>query len=62
MVTEVPIEWRDYCAHRLIPLNKCRRENYFLPWRCEEERHSYEECQYHQYVHSAAINPSLARC
>lgn len=42
----VPLEWRDYCAHKLIPLNKCRYENCFMPWRCEGERHAYEKCQY----------------
>eukprot|EP01115_Flamella_aegyptia_P000830 TRINITY_DN112426_c0_g2_i1.p1 TRINITY_DN112426_c0_g2~~TRINITY_DN112426_c0_g2_i1.p1 ORF type:complete len:93 (+),score=17.84 TRINITY_DN112426_c0_g2_i1:40-279(+) len=45
----VPIEWRDYCAHILIPLNRCRVENYFLPWKCNEERHEYERCQYVEY-------------
>jgi len=38
--------YRDYCAHLLIPLNKCRFDNYFLPFRCVEERHTYEQCQY----------------
>ena len=23
---------RDYCVDVLIPLNECRRENYYLPW------------------------------
>lgn len=43
-------EWRDYCAHKLIPLNKCRRQNFYLPFRCVDERHEYEKCQYYQYV------------
>lgn len=42
--------WRDYCAHLLIPLNKCRRANLFAPWKCVDERHGYEKCQYDQYV------------
>lgn len=42
--------WRDYCSHLLIPLNKCRRANSFLPWKCVDERHTYEKCQYDQYV------------
>jgi hypothetical protein len=27
--------YRDSCAHLLIPLNRCRGETYFLPWKCE---------------------------
>ncbi|KAG6375155.1 hypothetical protein JVT61DRAFT_3362 [Boletus reticuloceps] len=30
----------------LIPLNVCRRKNFYLPWECENERHGYEKCQY----------------
>jgi len=40
---------RDYCVDVLIPLNECRRENYYLPWKCEHERHAYELCQYKLY-------------
>lgn len=51
MVREgVPLQWRDYCAHKLIPLNKCRQKNFYLPFRCEELRHDYEKCQYEQYM------------
>ncbi|RUP45085.1 NADH-ubiquinone oxidoreductase B18 subunit-domain-containing protein [Jimgerdemannia flammicorona] len=42
----IPLEYRDYCAHLLIPLNKCRYQTFYLPWKCENERHSYEKCQY----------------
>jgi len=31
----LPLAYRDSCAHLLIPLNKCRFDNYYLPWRCE---------------------------
>ena len=27
----------------LIPLNVCRRDNLYVPWKCENERHVYEE-------------------
>jgi NADH dehydrogenase (ubiquinone) 1 beta subcomplex subunit 7 len=43
---KIPLEYRDRCARLLVPLTKCRRENYFLPWRCSDERHNYEKCQY----------------
>ncbi|KAI9878055.1 MAG: hypothetical protein M1830_002070 [Pleopsidium flavum] len=28
----LPIPYRDTCAHLLIPLNRCRFEEYYLPW------------------------------
>ncbi|KAL6961867.1 hypothetical protein U1Q18_001848 [Sarracenia purpurea var. burkii] len=43
---KVPIPYRDQCAHLLIPLNKCRHAEFFLPWKCENERHVYEKCEY----------------
>lgn len=30
----LPIAYRDSCAHLLIPLNKCRRETWYAPWKC----------------------------
>ncbi|KAK4423328.1 NADH dehydrogenase [ubiquinone] 1 beta subcomplex subunit [Sesamum alatum] len=42
----VPIPYRDQCAHLLIPLNKCRQSEFYLPWKCGPERHSYEKCEY----------------
>jgi hypothetical protein len=31
----LPIQYRDSCANLLIPLNRCRYETYYLPWKCE---------------------------
>ncbi|KAI9643755.1 hypothetical protein NHQ30_007104 [Ciborinia camelliae] len=55
----LPIAYRDGCAGLLIPLNRCRQEEYYLPWKCEradiwdlvkqQERHSYEKCQYDEF-------------
>ena len=90
----LPIQYRDSCGHLLIPLNKCRVSEYYLPWKCEvsesavlfacatsigmnvdlrtkwmrkqfngekmnwieltmapkqNERHSYEKCQYDEF-------------
>ncbi|KAI8149844.1 B18 subunit of NADH:ubiquinone oxidoreductase [Fennellomyces sp. T-0311] len=47
--SRIPLEYRDYCANLLISLNKCRGETFYLPWKCENERHSYEKCQYDDY-------------
>ena len=43
---KVPLAYRDQCAHLLIPLNKCRQAEFYLSWKCENERHSYEKCEY----------------
>ena len=42
-----PKYW-DFCAHLLITLNKCRYETYSMPWKCVEERHAYEKCEYEE--------------
>lgn len=41
---KVPLAYRDSCAHLLIPLNKCRFENYYLPWRCMVRRLATISC------------------
>ena len=46
---KLPLAYRDQCARLLIPLNKCRRAEWYLPWKCEHERHTYEKCQYEEY-------------
>lgn len=32
---KLPIQYRDSCGHLLIPLNRCRFETWFMPWKCE---------------------------
>ena len=51
----VPMHVRDYCSHVLIPLNKCRRANLYMPWSCHDEMHSYEICMYKEYERRRAI-------
>eukprot|EP00741_Cyanophora_paradoxa_P004679 tig00000823_g4541.t1 len=46
----VEIAFRDYCAHLLVPLNKCREATLWMPWKCTDERHAYEKCQYEEYL------------
>ncbi|OQO06629.1 hypothetical protein B0A48_08416 [Cryoendolithus antarcticus] len=45
----LPLQYRDSCANLLIPLNKCRVQNYYMPWTCTDERHGYEKCQYEEF-------------
>lgn len=47
---KLDVAYRDFCAHLLIPLNECRRKSFYLPWKCEHERHVYEKCQYKECV------------
>ena len=51
----VPLLFRDYCAHILIPLNECRVKNWYSPFQCTELRHSYEKCQYEEFERRVAI-------
>lgn len=46
---KIPLAFRDYCAHLLPSLNKCRREHYYLPWHCDLERTAWNKCQYDDY-------------
>jgi len=47
---KIPLAWRDTCSHILINLNKCRRETWWNPGKCEHDRHIYEECEYNAYL------------
>jgi len=46
---------RDYCAHILIPLNKCRRATFYLPGGCEHDMHEYEICMFKEYERRRAM-------
>jgi NADH dehydrogenase (ubiquinone) 1 beta subcomplex subunit 7 len=45
---KIPIWCRDSCVDLLPALNACRKETYYMPWKCEHERHIYEKCQYEE--------------
>ncbi|KAG5727525.1 hypothetical protein E4T56_gene12225 [Termitomyces sp. T112] len=47
---QVPLGWRDSCSALLLPLNVCRKQNFYMPWECDHERHTYEKCQYDDYI------------
>mmetsp|Transcript_19706 Transcript_19706/g.48446 ORF Transcript_19706/g.48446 Transcript_19706/m.48446 type:complete len:106 (-) Transcript_19706:381-698(-) len=52
---KVPLDYRDYCAHLLIPLNRCRENEMYLPWKCETLRNAYEKCQHNDYMRRRAL-------
>jgi len=31
----IPLAYRDKCASVLAPLNRCRKNEWYLPWKCE---------------------------
>ena len=31
----IPLAYRDKCASVLVPLNRCRTKEWYLPWKCE---------------------------
>jgi len=45
----IPLNYRDYCSHILIELNKCRIAGFYLPWECSDLKHAYEQCQAAEY-------------
>ena len=51
----LPLSHRDTCGHLLVPLNKCRRQTYYMPFKCGHERHIYEECEYLAYLQRVSM-------
>ncbi|EIM85415.1 uncharacterized protein STEHIDRAFT_122352 [Stereum hirsutum FP-91666 SS1] len=56
---KLPIGFRDRCSALLIPLNVCRKDSFYLPWKCEDERHVFEKCQYEDYLRRMKANSKL---
>ncbi|XP_061209753.1 NADH dehydrogenase [ubiquinone] 1 beta subcomplex subunit 7 [Neopsephotus bourkii] len=46
----VPLEQRDFCAHHLVKLLRCKRDAFPAPWSCRDLQHGWEACQHHDYV------------
>ncbi|XP_051558733.1 NADH dehydrogenase [ubiquinone] 1 beta subcomplex subunit 7-like [Myxocyprinus asiaticus] len=46
----LPVEQRDYCAHHLLKLMKCKRDNFPNFLACKHERHDWDYCQHQDYV------------
>ncbi|EMR10582.1 hypothetical protein PNEG_01287 [Pneumocystis murina B123] len=42
----INLSYRDGCMKLLEELNYCRENTWYLPWKCVEERHAYEKCEY----------------
>ncbi|XP_058609703.1 NADH dehydrogenase [ubiquinone] 1 beta subcomplex subunit 7 [Onychostoma macrolepis] len=46
----LPVEQRDYCAHYLLKLLKCKRDNFPNFLACKHERHDWDNCEHQDYV------------
>lgn len=44
----LPVEQRDYCAHHLLKLMKCKRDNFPNFLACKHERHDWDYCEHQE--------------
>ena len=43
---KIPLEDRDFCAHKLIPLYECKNKYHYLaPYNCKDLEHAFFACK-----------------
>uniref|UniRef100_A0A182P3Q5 NADH dehydrogenase [ubiquinone] 1 beta subcomplex subunit 7 n=1 Tax=Anopheles epiroticus TaxID=199890 RepID=A0A182P3Q5_9DIPT len=47
---KLPLEARDYCAHKLIQYRACRSDVWPWAYKCAHEKHEYLNCEYDDYI------------
>ncbi|XP_069460050.1 NADH dehydrogenase [ubiquinone] 1 beta subcomplex subunit 7 [Ambystoma mexicanum] len=47
---QLPLELRDYCAHHLMKLLKCKRDSWPKILACKHERHDWNYCEHQDFV------------
>jgi len=47
---KLPLEDRDYCAHKLLKYRACRSDVFPFLYKCHHERHEYLQCEYEDYI------------
>ncbi|XP_023085545.1 NADH dehydrogenase [ubiquinone] 1 beta subcomplex subunit 7 [Piliocolobus tephrosceles] len=50
MDAQLKLQLRDYCAHHLIRLLKCKRDSFPNFLACKQERHDWHYCEHRDYV------------
>ncbi|KAL0109575.1 hypothetical protein PUN28_014554 [Cardiocondyla obscurior] len=50
MALKIPLNQRDYCAHKYLALHECKRIHYPFMLKCAHERHQYNECYVEDYT------------
>ncbi|XP_043663843.1 NADH dehydrogenase [ubiquinone] 1 beta subcomplex subunit 7 [Vespula pensylvanica] len=46
----IPKRFRDYCAHKFLELEDCRKYHFPMMNKCDHQNHAYQQCQYEDYV------------
>lgn len=46
MDAQLTLQQRDYCAHYLIQLLKCKRDNFPNFLACKHEQHDWDYCEH----------------
>jgi hypothetical protein len=57
----IPLNSRDDCDIHLYPLNECRRDTFYLPWKCTHLRNTYEKCSSDLYFSYNSFQAYFAR-
>lgn len=47
---QLTLQQRDYCAHHLIRLLKCKRDSFPNFLACRHEQHAWDHCEHLDYV------------
>ncbi|EDL92270.1 NADH dehydrogenase (ubiquinone) 1 beta subcomplex, 7 (predicted) [Rattus norvegicus] len=50
MDAQLTLQQRDYCAHYLIRLLKCKRDSFPNFVACKHEQHDWDYCEHQDYV------------
>jgi len=48
MAAKIPRNRRDFCAHKYVELNDCKRLHYPFMLKCAHERHEYNRCHFEE--------------
>lgn len=44
MALKIPRDQRDYCAHKYLEIQRCKRRHFPLMIKCSNEIHEYHQC------------------
>ncbi|KAI4472802.1 hypothetical protein M0802_016497 [Mischocyttarus mexicanus] len=51
IAAKLPKRYRDYCAHKLLEYEDCKKYHYpLLQSRCGHQLHDWQQCQFEDYV------------
>ncbi|KAL2725040.1 NADH dehydrogenase ubiquinone 1 beta subcomplex subunit 7, partial [Vespula squamosa] len=42
----IPKRFRDYCAHKFLELEDCKKYHFPMMSKCNHQSHAYQQCQY----------------